>query len=136
MARCAAYINLRFSARRRNYRPSVSHNANSIALAVVNSHTYKARPTATFYEMVDRWTEKVLPNDAESTQRSEKSDLKAWSAALGKLPMKDVNGELLQSIVTSWKNTKSPKTIRKSCGDLPPALGLGEGVGLCTTHTI
>jgi integrase len=81
-------------------------------LAVVNSHTYKARPTATFCQMVDRWTEKVLPNHAESTQRSEKSDLKAWSAALGELPMKDVNGELLQSIVTSWKNTKSPKTIR------------------------
>ncbi len=76
--------------------------------------------------MVDRWTEKVLPNRAESTQRSEKSDPKAWSAALGELPMKDVNGELLQSIVTSWKNTKSPKTIRNRVATF--RLGLGEGL--------
>jgi integrase len=81
-------------------------------LVVVNSHNYRPRPTASFRELVGRWTEKVLPNHAESTRRSESSDLKAWTAVLGDIPMRDIHDELLQSIVTSWMSTKSPKTIR------------------------
>jgi len=51
-----------------------------------------------------------------STQSSEKSELKAWVASLGEVPMKDISAEMLQSIITYWsrpgKGKCSGKTTR------------------------
>ena len=85
-------------------------------LAVVNSPVYRARPTARFNEMTDRWKAKVMPNHEVSTQRSEKSDLTAWVAAIGDVSMKDISTELLQTVVTSWNGKRNPKTIRNRVG--------------------
>jgi len=81
-------------------------------LSVVNSPTYRARPTATFKEFSERWKLSVLPQHKPSSQASEKSDLKAWLTVIGSYAMKDIAGELLQSVVASWKGTRSAKTIR------------------------
>src|SRR5262249_44679625 len=51
-------------------------------VSVVNSPTYRARPTATFRELAERWQTKVLPNHAEASQRSEKSDIRALIAVI------------------------------------------------------
>ena len=51
-------------------------------VSVVNSPTYRARPTATFRQLAERWQSKVMPNHAEATQRSEKSDIQALAAVL------------------------------------------------------
>jgi integrase len=80
-------------------------------VSVVNNPTYRARPTATFRELADRWQTKVLPNHAVATQRSEKSDIHALNAAIGDVAVKDIDTELLQDMVASWKGS-SPKTVR------------------------
>jgi integrase len=79
---------------------------------VVNSPAYRARPTATFTQFSERWKLTVLTQHKPSSQAAEKSDLKAWTAVVGSLQMKDITGELLQSVVASWKGKLSPKTIR------------------------
>lgn len=81
-------------------------------VSVVNSPTYRARPTATFRELAERWKTLVLPNHADSTQRTEKSDIKAWVEAIGDVLVKDIDCELIQAVITGWKKDRSPKTIR------------------------
>jgi integrase len=81
-------------------------------VAVVNSPTYRARPTATFRELAERWKLLVMPNHEDSTQRSEKSDIKAWTDAIGGVLVKDIDCELIQAVVTGWKKSRSVKTIR------------------------
>jgi len=81
-------------------------------VSVVNSPTYRARPTATFQELADRWKLLVMPNHEDSTQRSEKSDIKAWADAIGDVLVKDIDCELVQGVVTGWKKSRSVKTIR------------------------
>ncbi len=81
-------------------------------VAVVNSPTYRARPTATFRELAERWKLLVMPNHEDSTQRTEKSDIKAWVEAIGDLLVKDIDCELIQAVLTGWKKSRSAKTIR------------------------
>jgi integrase len=81
-------------------------------VSVVNSPTYRARPTATFQELAERWKLLVMPNHEDSTQRSEKSDIKAWVEVIGDVLVKDIDCELIQSAVTGWKKSRSTKTIR------------------------
>src|ERR1035437_2768577 len=86
-------------------------------VSVVNSPTYRARPTATFHELSERWKTLVMSNHEESTQRSEKSDLRVWDAVLGDVQVKDINCELLQQIISEdWKGKRSGKTIRNLVG--------------------
>jgi hypothetical protein len=80
--------------------------------AVVNNPTYRARPTATFRDLAERWKVKVMPNHEESTQRSEKSDIKALVAVLGDGMVKDISTERVQDVIAGWKGTCSAKTIR------------------------
>ena len=81
-------------------------------VSVVNSPTYRARPTATFRELAERWKVKVMTNHAESTQRSEKSDIQALVAVLGDVAVKDIYTERMQDVVAGWKGKCSTKTIR------------------------
>lgn len=81
-------------------------------VSVVNSPTYRARPTATFRELAERWKLLVMPNHEDSTQGSEKSDIRAWVEAIGDVLVKDIDCELVQAVLTGWKKSRSPKTIR------------------------
>src|SRR5215469_7758758 len=74
--------------------------------------TYRARPTATFQQLAERWKVKVMPNHEESTQRNENSDIKALVAALGDDMVKDICTERVQDVIAGWKGTCSAKTIR------------------------
>jgi hypothetical protein len=80
-------------------------------VSVVNNPTYRARPTATFRQLAERWQVKVLPNHADTTQRSEKSDIRALVAVLGDVAVKDINTERLQDMIAEWRGA-SAKTIR------------------------
>jgi integrase len=83
-------------------------------VSVVNSPTYRARPTATFFELTEKWKMLVMVNHAESSQRSEKSDIKAWVKAVGGVQVRNICCELLQEVVTGW--TCSAKTIKNRVG--------------------
>ncbi len=83
-------------------------------VAVVNSPNYRARPTATFTQLAERWKMLVMVNHEDSTQRSEKSDVKAWASAIGEVQVRDIGCELLQEVVNGWKC--SPKTIKNRVG--------------------
>jgi len=83
-------------------------------VSVVNSPTYRARPTATFSELAEKWKLLVMVNHEESSQRSEKSDIKAWATAIGGVQVRNIDCELLQEVVTCW--TCSPKTIKNRVG--------------------
>jgi hypothetical protein len=94
----------------------------------INSPTYRAMHRSNFQEFAERWGKEVLVNLEPSTQsaaRSQvglnKTDLNRKSQrrfptliqCLGALEVKDVTTEILQSLVTSYKNQgASPKTIR------------------------
>jgi integrase len=79
-------------------------------VSVVNSPNYRARPTATFSQLSEKWKSMVMVNHEESTQRSEKSDIKAWVAAIGEVQIRNIDCELLQGVVSEW--TCNPKTIK------------------------
>ena len=83
-------------------------------LSTVNSPTYRARPTATFKDFAERWKAQVMIHHSLSTQSSEKSELKAWVASFGEVPMKDINAEMLQSIVTYWSRPGKRKCSGKT----------------------
>lgn len=55
-----------------------------------------------------------MANHEDSTQRSEKSDIKAWVAAIGEVQVRNIDCELLQEVVSSW--TCNPKTIKNPVG--------------------
>jgi integrase len=83
-------------------------------VSVINSPTYRARPTATFFELTEKWKLLVMVNHAESSQRSEKSDIKAWVKAIGGVQIRNIDCELLQEVVSVW--TCNPKTIKNRVG--------------------
>lgn len=83
-------------------------------VAVVNSPNYRARPTATFSQLAERWKMLVMVNHEDSMQRSEKSDIKAWASVIGEVQVRDVGCELLQEVVNGW--TCSPKTTKNRVG--------------------
>ena len=83
-------------------------------VSVVNSPTYRARPTATFNDLAEKWKMLVMVNHAESSQRSEKSDIKAWVKAIGGVQVRNIDCELLQEVVSGWMC--SPKTIKNRVG--------------------
>ena len=83
-------------------------------VSVVNSPNYRARPTATFSQLTEKWKMLVMVNHEDSTQRSEKSDIKALVSAIGDVQIRDIGCELLQEVVNSW--TCSPKTIKNRVG--------------------
>jgi integrase len=83
-------------------------------VAVVNSPTYRARPTATFQQLAEKWKLLVMVNHEDSSQRSEKSDIKAWVAAIGEVQVRNIDCELLQEVVSNW--TRNPKTIKNRVG--------------------
>lgn len=79
-------------------------------VSVVNSPNYRARPTATFSQLAAKWKMMVMVNHADSTQSSEKSDIKAWESKIGDVQVRDIGCELLQEVVKCW--TCSSKTIK------------------------
>jgi integrase len=83
-----------------------------IRLAVVNTTTYRASPTALFTDFAERWKVKVMCNHKPSSQSSERSDIKAWVNVIGDYSMKNISAELVQTVVSAWKSTRSAKTIR------------------------
>lgn len=83
-------------------------------VAVVNSPNYRARPTATFSQLAERWKTLVMVNHQDSSQRSEKSDIKAWVKTIGEVQVRNIDCELLQEVVSEW--TCSPKTIKNRVG--------------------
>jgi integrase len=83
-------------------------------VAVVNSPNYRARPTATFSQLAERWKMLVMVNHEDSTQRSEKSDIKAWVSVIGEVQVRGIGCELLQEVVNGW--TCSSKTIKNRVG--------------------
>lgn len=85
-------------------------------VSVVNSPNYRARPTATFRQLSEKWKTAVMVNHQESTQRSEKSDIKAWVAAIGDVQIRNIDCELLQNVVSNW--TCNPKTIKNRVATL------------------
>jgi hypothetical protein len=82
-----------------------------VRVSVVNSPTYRARPTATFWQLAERWQTKALPNHSEATQRSERSNIRALVAVLGDVAVKDIGAERLQDMIAGWRGA-STKTIR------------------------
>jgi integrase len=80
-------------------------------LDVVNSPTYRARPTATFAQFSARWESTVLIQHKPSTQATIRSQLRKYLVpSFGKLMMRDVQPETVQRFVSSLK--VSPKTAR------------------------
>jgi len=71
-------------------------------VSVVNSPIYRARPTATFNDLAEKWKMLVMINHAESSQGSEKSDIRAWVKAIGGVQIRNINCELLQVGVSEW----------------------------------
>jgi integrase len=53
-------------------------------------------------------------NHEESSQRSEKSDIKAWVATIGDVQIRNIGCELLREVVKEW--SCSPKTIKSRVG--------------------
>src|ERR1035437_175620 len=82
-------------------------------LAEVNSLTYKPRPTASFREFAAKWQRDVLTQHKRSTQSGDRSSIKKHLIPeLGDKCMKDVNRELLQSMVARKGNSLSPKSVQ------------------------
>ena len=80
-------------------------------LSTINSRQYRARPTATFAEFAKRWDATVLTQHKRSTQHSTRSELRKWLLPpLGKVALKDVDGQRLQAFVSNCQC--SAKTIR------------------------
>lgn len=80
-------------------------------LAVVNSLTYRARPTATFAQFSERWAASVLTQYKPSTQSTIRSQLRKYLVPFfGKGQMREMNPENVQEFVSKLK--VSPKTAR------------------------
>lgn len=80
-------------------------------LSTINNPSYRARPTATFSEFAERWDATVLSQHKRSTQSSTRSQLRKWLLPqLGKIALKDLDGQLLQTFVSNCK--ANPKTVR------------------------
>lgn len=67
-------------------------------LTTINSPTYRARPTATFAEIANRWEATVLSLHKPGTQSSTRSQLRRWLLPeLGACALKDLDGQRLQA---------------------------------------
>jgi len=71
---------------------------------VVNSTTYRARPTALFRDFSERWKSMVIVHHDKSTQASERSEIKAWVSRIGGMQMKDITSEHVQETITHWSS--------------------------------
>jgi integrase len=82
-------------------------------LTDVNSLTYKPRPTATFEEFATKWQRDVLSQHKRSTQSADRSRLrKHLMPELGARCMKDINREIVQSMVAKKASSLSAKSVR------------------------
>lgn len=81
-------------------------------LAVINSPTYRARPTATFKQFAARWEATVLPQHKPSTQSSSRSLLRRHlTPFFGSQALREIQPETVQRFVASLKAVR-PKTVR------------------------
>jgi integrase len=82
-------------------------------LSGVNSLTYKPSSVATFAEFSTKWQRDVLSQHKRSTQSADRSRIKKHLIPeLGEKCMKDINRELLQSIVARKSKSLSAKSVR------------------------
>jgi integrase len=82
-------------------------------LSDVNSLTYKPRPTATFREFAQKWQRDVLSQHKRSTQSADRSRLKKHlNPELGDRCMKDINREIVQTMVARKAKSLSAKSVR------------------------
>jgi integrase len=91
-------------------------------LAAINNPIYKAKPSANFEDFVEKWKGKIMIHHEGSTQDSEKSEVKAWVAALGGMRLRDISTEVVQDVITLWskpgRDKRSEKTIRNRVATL------------------
>jgi integrase len=79
----------------------------------VNSLTYRPKPTATFAQFAKKWERDVLTQHKRSTQSAERSRIrKHLVPELGDRCMKDINREMLQTLVARKGKTLSAKSVR------------------------
>jgi integrase len=82
-------------------------------LSEVNSLTYAPRPTATFRQFADKWKRDTLSQHKRSTQSADRSRLeKHLLPELGDRSMKDINREVVQTMVARKATTLSAKSVR------------------------
>lgn len=86
-------------------------------LADINNLSYRPRPVAQFSDFAKRWQEIVLSQHKPSTQPPIRSQLrKHLVPRLGKVAMKDITGELLQSFISDCE--LGAKTVKNLVGTL------------------
>jgi len=89
----------------------LAERAREERLSLVNSPTYRARPTATFAQFAERWKANVLIHHKPSTQATIRSHFKKYLVPFfGEYQLRDVHPELIQRFLTGLK--VSPKTVR------------------------
>ena len=76
-----------------------------------------------FDDFAEKWKAKVMIHHEGSTRKeSEKSEVKAWVAALGGMRLRDISTEVVQDVITLWskpgKDKRSEKTIRNRVATL------------------
>jgi integrase len=80
-------------------------------LAIVNSLSYRARPTATFFEFSVRWEATVLTQHKPSTQATIRSHVRKYLVPFfGSYSMRAIQTEDFQRLLSSVR--LSPKTVR------------------------
>jgi integrase len=87
----------------------------SARLELVNSPTYRARPSATFAQFAARWETTVLSQHKLSTQATIRSQLRKHLVPFfGKLAVRDVQPEAVQRFLSDVQAREklSPKTVR------------------------
>jgi integrase len=82
-------------------------------VAVVNSVSYRPRPTATFAELAKRWECSVLPQFAPSTQVTMRGHLRKWLVLFfGPRLLQEIQKEDVQQFVAWFSSKVAPKTVR------------------------
>jgi integrase len=80
-------------------------------LDVINSPTYRARPTATFAEFAKRWEADVVPQLKPSTASNYRMHIRRHlTPFFGKEQVKDIDAGMVQQFVA--RQQSAPKTIR------------------------
>jgi integrase len=80
-------------------------------LQVVNSPTYRARPSATFAQFATRWETTILSQHKPSTQATIRGHLKKYLVpAFGEFAVRDVGPERVQQFIAGLR--VNPKTVR------------------------
>jgi integrase len=85
-----------------------------LSLSEVNSLTYKPRPTATFAQFAEKWLRDVLSQKKPSTGSADRSRIrKHLLPELGKIVMKDIDTQLVQTLIAKKKaEGLSAKSVR------------------------